>query len=130
MTTRDPIVSVREPGQLRARVFVPSRSDGFLRVGLGVRLLYDAFPHQRFGSFPGTVTALSSHASAPSDLGELSLREPVFEATVALASDTVSAYGETIPLRSGMGLRADIVLERRSLMEWLLEPLFANRGRS
>ena len=44
---------------------------------------------------------------------------------VALPREEVHAYGEAIPLQPGMLLSADIVFDRRSLVRWLFDPLFA-----
>ncbi|MFT6437607.1 MAG: membrane fusion protein, partial [Candidatus Azotimanducaceae bacterium] len=43
---------------------------------------------------------------------------------------SISAYGKAVALKEGMSLKADIVLDRRSLLEWLFEPLLINKGRS
>ena len=42
---------------------------------------------------------------------------------VSLAAQTATAYGEEIPLQSGMQLEADVQIESRSLIEWVLDPL-------
>jgi hypothetical protein len=39
------------------------------------------------------------------------------------------AFGREVPLQPDMTLRADIILEKRSLIEWLLEPLLSVRHR-
>jgi membrane fusion protein len=48
---------------------------------------------------------------------------------VALASQTVNAYGAPRRLLPGMAVEADVLLERRRLYEWVLEPLYALAGR-
>ena len=55
----------------------------------------------------------------------LQLQEPVFRVRVKLSSDQVAAYGRPMPLQPGMLLTADVVIDRRSLLEWLLDPLYA-----
>ena len=42
-------------GALRAELYVPSRAIGFVKSGQRVRLLYDAFPYQKFGPAWGEV---------------------------------------------------------------------------
>jgi membrane fusion protein len=42
---------------------------------------------------------------------------------VALARPDVDAYGDRIPLQPDMLLRADIILDSRALMSWILNPL-------
>jgi membrane fusion protein len=34
-----------------------------------------------------------------------------------------------MPLRPDMSLRADIIIDRRSLIQWLFDPLLSARGR-
>ena len=42
---------VPDPSTLHAEIYAPTQAVGFVRPGEEVRLLYDAFPYQRFGSF-------------------------------------------------------------------------------
>jgi len=49
---------------------------------------------------------------------------------VALTRETIGAYGEAMPLQPGMLLKADVVFERRSLVRWLFDPIFAVARRS
>jgi len=49
--------------------------------------------------------------------------EPYYRATAILDHQSVRAFGQDLALRPGMKLEADIVLEERSLLAWLLEPL-------
>ena len=45
----------------------------------------------------------------------------------ALERPDIDAYGQKIPLQPQMLLRADVILERRSLLSWLLDPLLSAR---
>ena len=49
---------------------------------------------------------------------------------VRLRRESVTAFGTEAPLQFGMALTADIVLEQRTFLEWLLDPVFAIRGRA
>ena len=53
------------------------------------------------------------------------MTEPVFRVRVRLSQNAVSAYGEQMPLQPGMLLAADVIVDKRSLLEWLLDPLYA-----
>jgi membrane fusion protein len=46
---------------------------------------------------------------------------------VALEREDVDAYGKKMPLRPDMLLKADIILERRTLVQWILQPLLSAR---
>ncbi len=110
---------------------MPARAIGFVAPGQSVRLLYDAFPYQRFGTYRGTVESVATTMLAATELPEpvLLLKEPAYRVKVALDRQTVDAFGREVALQPDMTLRADIILERRSLVEWLLEPLLSARRR-
>lgn len=112
---------------MEAELFAPSRAAGFIRPGQEVRLMYQAFPHQKFGAARGTVRTVSRTVLAPGELSipGLALQEPVFRVRVKLDRQSVRAYGQDMPLRPGMLANADVVLSRRSLVEWLLDPIYA-----
>jgi len=120
-------VLIPKAAQLTAELYVPSRAAGFIRPGQDVRLMYQAFPYQTFGSGRGVVRSISSTVLAPSEvaIAGLKVQEPVFRVRVGLDRQSVSAYGKVIPLQPGMLLSADVVIDRRSLLQWLLDPLYA-----
>lgn len=117
---------------LQAELLLPSRAIGFVRPGDAVQLRYQAFPYQKFGHHLGLVRQVSRNALAPAQaralLGGLAIDEPFYRVTVELTSQFVAAYGRAEPLKPGMLLEADIVGDRRSLIEWLFEPLHALRS--
>ena len=39
------------------------------------------------------------------------------------------AFGKAFDLKSGMLFEADIMLEQRTVIEWLLEPIYSLKGR-
>lgn len=113
--------------RLDAELYVPSRAAGFIRPGQEVRLQYQAFPHQRFGTGRGVVASVSRTVLAPAEVAipGLKVEEPVFRVRVHLDRDSVTAYGERMRLQPGMLLSADVIIDRRTLAEWLLDPLYA-----
>ena len=52
-----------------------------------------------------------------------SCSEPAYKVVAVLDRPDVDANGQKIPLQAGMLLRADILLERRELVRWLLDPI-------
>ena len=115
---------------LKAELLVPSRSIGFVRVGQPVGIRYDAFPYQNFGRYKGTITEISHNILTRSDVssGFITLEEPVYRVTAALDRQDVNAYGKNMPLQAGMLLKADVILDKRSLMQWVLDPLLSIKG--
>jgi membrane fusion protein len=58
------------------------------------------------------------------------LADGSYRARVELEREYVQAFGERVALRPGMSFTAEIVIEQRSMLEWLFEPLYALGGRS
>jgi membrane fusion protein len=128
-------------GKLEAHLYTPSRAIGFVRTGQRVLLRYQAYPYQKFGHYAGVVTSISRSAVSPAELpaqlaGLTSLlsnneraTEPVYRVTVGLASQDVTAYGKPVRLQPGMQLDADVVIERRRLIDWVLDPLYSFTGK-
>ena len=135
-----PMASLLPAGaQMQALLFAPSSAIGFVRPNQAVLLRYQAFPYQKFGHQVGTVMRVSRSPLQPSELATLPLasmscppteREPLYRITVALARQTVRAYGQAQPLAPGMQVEADVVLDRRSLIEWIFEPVAGLRARA
>ncbi len=115
---------------LRAELLVPTRAIGFITKGREVVLRYEAFPYERFGQYRGAVADVSQAVwSTGEKIGPLTIREPVYRVTVQLDKQTVRVGDQELVLKSGMLVNADILLEKRSLLEWLFEPVMQLRGR-
>jgi len=101
-----------------------------------VRLRYQAYPYQKFGQASGRVQSVSRTAMPAGEIftmGNVSPNsqnsEPFYRITVTLDRQSMTAYGQQQPLQAGMLLDADIMLERRRLYEWVLEPLLSLTGK-
>lgn len=116
---------------LKVSLFAPSRAIGFVEEGQEVRVLYDAFPYQRYGSGEATIRQVSRTAIAPADLqAPFRFDEPVYYVEASLRRQTVTAFGRDHHLQPGMTLRANIILDRSSFADWLFRPLRAVMKRS
>lgn len=117
---------------LQAHLFAPSSAMGFLRTDQTVLLRYEAYPYQKFGHQVGHVMQVSRTPLPASELGGLPVsaaREPMYRITVALDQQAVQAYGRAQALSPGMQLEADVLLDRRRLIEWIFEPVLSLTGR-
>ncbi|MBU9520320.1 HlyD family secretion protein [Burkholderia multivorans] len=124
------VVSLLPQGApLEAQLMVPSRAIGFVRIGARVVLRYEAYPFQKFGQQFGRVVDVSRTALAPQEVANLTGRtnvsEQLYRVVVALDRQDILAYGKREALRPGMALEADMLIDRRRLIEWVLEPLYA-----
>jgi membrane fusion protein len=120
------------PGStLQAELWVPSRAAGFLEPGDTARLMYDAFPYQKFGVGRGTVTTVAGAPTDPSDMTvPIEASEALYRVLVSIEDDSVEGYGRRWQLTPGMRLSADLILDDRSLWEWLFDPFIAARRRA
>jgi membrane fusion protein len=103
-----------EGGALRAEVQVPPGQAGEVFDGQPVRLLFDAFPHTRYGVKRGAVSWVS--AAATPETG-------AFRGYCTLEDQAITVQGRPVPFRAGMRGEARIVTGHRTLFELALEPL-------
>jgi multidrug efflux pump subunit AcrA (membrane-fusion protein) len=87
-----------------------------------------SFPYQHFGTYRGEVVKVSQTILTSTDAsGPIKLNELAYRVTAALERPDIDAYGKKVVLQPDMLLKADIILERRSLMSWLTSPLLSVR---
>lgn len=123
-------VMMPEGSQLLAELWVPSSAIAFVSVGTDVRLMYDAFPYQKFGVGHGRIVKIARSPTSPDELpADLQAVESQYRLLAALDDQQMQAYGKALALTPGMRLKADLILEKRSLLDWLLEPLLAAKRR-
>jgi membrane fusion protein len=115
---------------LHVELLVPTRAIGFVKPGNVVELRYEAFPFQRFGQYRGSVNQVSKTVwNQGEKVGPFTLKEPVYRVDVKLDSQSVRAQGQDFPLKSGMLVGADILLEKRTIFEWVFEPVLQLKAR-
>jgi membrane fusion protein len=132
-----PLAAILPAGaELEAEIYAPSRSAGFVKPGMRVLLRYQAYPYQKFGQYTSSVREIAVTAIRPEELNlpgaalpAGATSEPLYRIKLKLDKQTVQAYGQALPLKSGMLLDASIELEKRRLYEWVLEPLYSISGR-
>jgi len=120
--------------RLQAQLFAPSSAIGFVRPDQKVMLRYQAFPYQKFGHQLGQVVQVSRAPLQSTELAGLPVAgapsgEPLYRITVKLDRQDVAAYGAAQALAPGMQLDADVVLDRRRLIEWIFEPVLGIASR-
>lgn len=100
----------------RAHLFLEERGMARLREGQPVKLLFEAFPYQRYGVVDGSLAWLSPAAITTDG-------KDSFIAHVAPESMEIGAGDQARPLRTGMRGQARIQVGRRTLIEYAFEPL-------
>jgi len=98
--------------RLQASLELPQGGMALVRPGERIKLLYDAFPYQRYGTRSATIRWIS-----PGRVGD------TFRALADIDDDAIVVSGARRPLVPGMGAVARIVLSRRLLGSYALEPI-------
>ncbi|ALO46845.1 HlyD family efflux transporter periplasmic adaptor subunit [Pseudohongiella spirulinae] len=115
---------------LRAWLFLPSKSRGNIEVGQAIRLNYDAYPFQTYGSFAAEIISVSKIAMDPRDFRlPIDLREPVYlvQARLNGPSESDRARSPDIKLQTGMQFYADVITGEQTMIQKVFKPL-ANLG--
>ncbi|WP_082601407.1 HlyD family secretion protein [Achromobacter sp. Root83] len=119
---------------LRAELYAPSRSIGFVHPGDVVLLRIQAYPYQKFGQRAARIRSVSVAAFSISELSRLTgslpgadlnnNQEQYYRISVNIEPGDLDPK-RTLPLVAGMMVDADILRDRRTIFEWIFEPLFA-----
>ncbi len=128
---------IDDDAPLVAELPVPSGSVTNVFPGQRVQLRYSGFPHQRYGSFAGTVldvtaapTAVVSSSRVPIAAGAVGAQSAsLYRVRVVPDSASPIISGQSRELPVGMQVEADLLGDRRPLWMWLLEPILALRGK-
>ncbi len=101
------------------RAQIPSEDSGFLKVGMPVKLKFDAYPFQDYGVVPGRVNWISPDSKiVETDKGKLE----AFELEIALAQTYIQANNKGIALAPGQTATAEVVVRQRRVIDFFLDP--------
>jgi HlyD family secretion protein/adhesin transport system membrane fusion protein len=105
--------------QLVADVRLMPRDIGFIEVGQPVHVKVQAFDYARFGSVEGHV----ERVSAGTFLDEQ--RQPHYRARIALKQQHVGHDPRRAQLVAGMTVQADITTGTKTVLQYLLKPIYS-----
>ncbi len=118
--------------RLEAHLYAPGSAIGFIKPGKTALLRYRAYPSEQAGRQIAELSDISQVALSPGDYAArtgFTTEEPMYEMIAKLPSQTLTVFGRPRALWPGMELQADILLERRNLIDGLLEPILTAKGR-
>ncbi|WGS49024.1 HlyD family efflux transporter periplasmic adaptor subunit [Paraburkholderia sp. D15] len=122
------VISTGVQGSLRAALRIPSRRRGFVREGQIVRLKFDAFPYAKFGTYEARIDSISRttlrSAVSPVDPSKPPNPGADYMAWATLSGNQFDFERQHFDILPGMGATASIVIERRTIAEWVLAPLY------
>jgi HlyD family secretion protein len=101
-------------GSMVAKAVLTGNRSGKVKDQMPVNIRLDGYPYQEFGVLNGTVQRI---APVPSEEG--------YEVEIALPAELVTSFGKPIPFRQEMQGTARIITEKRSLLQRVLDKVWA-----
>lgn len=96
---------------------IPNREAGLVKTDMPVQIKFDAFPFQQYGVVPGKVLSISPDSKPDEQMGV------VYEVEIALDRDHVIHEQKAVPLKAGQTASAEIVIKKRRIIDFLLDPI-------
>ena len=117
--------------EFRFEATVPNEEVAKLRVGMPVRIKFDAYDFQTYGTLPGVVSFLSpdSRTDSPAELGQSRSESTqtnakvVYSVRVDLPESQFGREDRVAKLKLGLAGAAEIVTERQSLWTILVKKI-------
>lgn len=120
------IGEVTKPGETFAEImpngaslvlsaFLPNQEAGFVKEGMPVKMKFNAFPYQRYGTISGKVLFISPDATIDEQLGA--------GYRIEVALDQSAIDGNHTLLKAGQTATAEVITRQRRIIDILFEPL-------
>jgi hemolysin D len=109
------IAPLGTPLILRAKL--TSRESGFVKVGLPVKIKFDAYPFQDYGIITGKVRWIAPDAQPPA-----AGQEAVYDVEIILDQTFIRAGDKILALSAGQTASAEIVIRQRRVVDFFLDP--------
>ncbi|MTJ11215.1 HlyD family efflux transporter periplasmic adaptor subunit [Anabaena sp. UHCC 0187] len=122
--------SVVQPGQMIAQVApknaalilkarMPSQHSGFVKVGMPVKIKFDAYPFQEYGILSGRITWISPNSKIQENSSN---RIETYELDIALENPYIQVGNKQIALIPGQTASAEVIIRQRRVIDFILDP--------
>jgi HlyD family secretion protein len=110
---------------LQAEVNVDGKDIGQVAVGQSVRLKFEAFPFQKYGTGSGTVRIVSQDSFVPDPKNEAQrhMSAPYYRVLADVADARLRGQPGQFQMIPGMAVTAEMKVGRRSVISYFLYPL-------
>jgi HlyD family secretion protein len=116
---KTPVALIAPKGSRKVlEIEIHERDRAFLRPGMPVRVKVNAFPFQRYGVLNGELEHI-----APASTTNRDTKQIVYKARVGLERDHFVVNDVPAPVRYGMAVKVEIVVDHRRLIDLALDPL-------
>ncbi|QNH64923.1 HlyD family type I secretion periplasmic adaptor subunit [Proteus vulgaris] len=111
------MVIVPETQRNIAEVNILNKDIGFIRKDQKAIVKIDAFPYTRYGTINGKIINIAKDSVQHEQLGL------VYPAFIELDEQFIKTENEEYPLTAGMSLVAEIIIDKRRVIDYLLTPI-------
>jgi hemolysin D len=110
---------------LQAEVRIEGKDIGQITVGQPVRIKFEAFPFQKYGTATGEVRVISQDSFSPDPKAEGAYRAsaPYYRVLVDLRDSHLRLPPERVQLIPGMAVTAELKVGKRTVISYFLYPL-------
>ncbi len=111
---------------LQAEVNIEGRDVGQVAVGQAVRIKFEAFPFQKYGTATGAVRVISQDSFSPDPKapeGASHAKAPYYRVLVDLIDTQLRLPKDRVQFIPGMAVTAELKVGRRSVISYFLYPL-------
>ncbi|MEH2231807.1 MAG: HlyD family efflux transporter periplasmic adaptor subunit [Nostoc sp.] len=101
------------------RASMPNQDSGFLKLGMPVKIKFDAYPFQEYGIVQGKVTWISPDSKvSQTPQGNIE----TYELEITLDQQYVQNGNKRIPLGAGQTANAEVIIRQRRVIDFVLDP--------
>ncbi|AFZ27372.1 multidrug resistance efflux pump [Cylindrospermum stagnale PCC 7417] len=122
--------SVVQPGQMIAQIApqntalilkaqIPSQQSGFVKVGMPVKIKFDAYPFQEYGVLQGRVSWISPDSKIQENNQN---RREIYELDITLDQPYIQAANQRVFLTPGQTATAEVIVRQRRVIDLILDP--------
>jgi len=109
--------------QLEGELYAPASEIGAIHLGAPVKIRFQAFPYQKYGVYDGQIKSISGMTISSQEVNLANGAQPAkgvyYRIRISLNSPTTTH----LALKPGMVVDVEVLLERRRLYEWIVEPI-------
>jgi len=106
--------------EMKVDAKVATRDVGHLKVGQRVKVKVTTYDFARYGAAMGTLQNISA-SNFVDEKGQ-----PYFKASVSLDKDYIGSEPGRLPITPGMTVNAEIITGDKTLLQYMLKPIFSS----
>ena len=111
------IAPLNSPLIIRAQM--ATTESGFLRIGLPVKLKFDAYPFQDYGIVSGELIKISPTTT---EIDTPNGKVAAYNLEISLKQNCIPAANKCISLHPGDTATAEVILRQRRIIDFLIDP--------